>query len=190
MNRIRSVSVLFIFVSFSAHAMGSGTDLPRYREVVSGKIYRGGLPTEAGIQELAKLRMRTILNIRDEDPIGIKKEGQIVRKMGMTFISIPLSGLFSPSDKKIDEIENILSNPIYHPLFVHCTRGQDRTGLVVGLYRVFHQNVAPKDAYREMLDLGFRPALIGLRHYFEKRTGYDTDDVRLSEESQTQLGLD
>jgi tyrosine-protein phosphatase SIW14 len=50
---------------------------------------------------------------------------------------------------------------------VHCTHGQDRTGLVVGLYRTIHDGWTKTDAYREMLQLGFHPELRGLREFWE-----------------------
>lgn len=174
-----SVVSFFLILGLSQQAQASGAHLPNFREVENGKIYRGGVPTSTGVEQLSKMGVKTILSIRDDDPVATKKEGKLARGLGMEFISIPLSGILSPSDAKIDAIESILNNPKYYPLYVHCTYGQDRTGLVIGLFRVFFQNVSPKDAYQEMLALGFKRMLVGLRHYFESRTGYDTDDVTL-----------
>lgn len=168
---------LVLFVSFNAYSMGKPTNLPRFHEVVKDKIYRGGVPTEEGIHELAQAHMRTILNIRDENPLQTEEEGELVKKLGMDFISIPISALSSPSDQDMDAIESALANPSSQPIFIHCTQGQDRTGLAIALYRVFQQKENPKDAYQEMVDLGFHKILVGLSHYFEQKTGFDTDDT-------------
>lgn len=46
--------------------------------------------------------------------------------------------------------------------YVHCERGQDRTGLIVGVYRVKVEHWTKADAYQEMLKHGFHPILRGL----------------------------
>jgi protein tyrosine/serine phosphatase len=90
----------------------------------------------------------------------------------MNYISYPLSGFFSPSKDKVDSIMQVLNNPYYWPIFIHCKHGQDRTGLIIGLYRVFYQEWTPKEAYQEMIRYGFHPWLLGLRFYYKKETGY------------------
>jgi protein tyrosine/serine phosphatase len=46
--------------------------------------------------------------------------------------------------------------------FVHCTRGEDRTGLVVGCFRL-SQGWLKEEAYLEMIAHGFHPSLQGLQ---------------------------
>lgn len=46
---------------------------------------------------------------------------------------------------------------------IHCTHGQDRTGLIVGMHRVMHDGWFARDAYGEMLDHNFHPELVGLQ---------------------------
>ncbi len=57
-------------------------------------------------------------------------------------------------------------------IYVHCRHGQDRTGLVVGLERVFVEGWDPADAYAEMLSHGFHTYFLGLKEYFFTQTGY------------------
>ena len=57
-------------------------------------------------------------------------------------------------------------------VYVHCRHGQDRTGLVVGLERVFIEGWDPADAYAEMLKYGFHTYFLGLKDYFFDQTGY------------------
>lgn len=47
-------------------------------------------------------------------------------------------------------------------VFIHCEHGQDRTGLVIGAYRVTAEGWSKEDAYREMRTYGFHPMLRGL----------------------------
>ncbi|WP_155510414.1 tyrosine-protein phosphatase [Pseudomonas fluorescens] len=50
------------------------------------------------------------------------------------------------------------------PLWVHCSHGKDRTGLVVALYRVAHNNYCKDNAYKEMNDYGHNRLLFGLKN--------------------------
>ena len=165
-----------IALVWATSALGMGKpmpDLPRFDEVVSAKIYRGAQPSEAGFQILASdFKIRTVLDLRNEDQKQIDWEHQVVKSLGMDFISVPTSSILSPNDWDMEYIEDVLENPKHYPIFVHCQHGRDRTGLVIGLYRVLHEKMAPSHAYQEMLDHGFRAILYGLNHYFEQITGY------------------
>lgn len=50
---------------------------------------------------------------------------------------------------------------------VHCTNGEDRTGLVIGMYRVLVDGWTKRRALFEMLELGFRE-LPGLTQYWNE----------------------
>lgn len=52
-------------------------------------------------------------------------------------------------------------------VLVHCTHGQDRTGIVIGVHRVTHDGWTKQRAYEEMLQRGFHPELHGLHEYWE-----------------------
>jgi tyrosine-protein phosphatase SIW14 len=138
--------------------------------VNSGLILRGAQPTEIGIRELAAAHVKTVLNLREEKDL-IRTEAAIVEAAGMNFISVPLSGFWSPKDKDIALVESLLNRPDLQPIFIHCKLGEDRSGLVVGLYRVFTQHVEPRAAYEEMKHYGFHHALVFLKHYFDEKTG-------------------
>jgi hypothetical protein len=60
----------------------------------------------------------------------------------------------------------LISNPALQPVYVHCKQGRDRSGLIVGIFRVRHQGWTPSTAYREMERLGFRDEIAGLRRCF------------------------
>lgn len=47
------------------------------------------------------------------------------------------------------------------PVFVHCEHGEDRTGLLIGCFRL-SQGWTKSKAYAEMLERGFHPELQGL----------------------------
>jgi protein tyrosine/serine phosphatase len=51
-------------------------------------------------------------------------------------------------------------------VLVHCTHGQDRTGLIIGLYRL-NEGWTKDAAYKEMLVHHFHSSLHGLHEYWE-----------------------
>jgi tyrosine-protein phosphatase SIW14 len=60
-----------------------------------------------------------------------------------------------------------------YPIFVHCQHGQDRTGVIVALYRIFYEQWTPQAAHDEMMNMGFHPELVPLNHYFEIKSGFE-----------------
>lgn len=144
--------------------------IPNFHDVTDG-ISRGGRPNAADVEKLARDGVRTIINLENEMQV-VKAEERQAKALGINFISSPMSWSVSPTDQQVDKILEIMSDPKNYPLFVHCKHGRDRTGMVVGLYRVLEQGWTAKKAYNEMLKLGFRPQLIALDSYFKERAGY------------------
>ena len=92
---------------------------------------------------------------------------------GIKVISLPMSGFWTPKDPQVNAALAAMNETSLRPLFVHCQHGQDRTGLVMGLYRVESEHWQAGHAYEEMKTLGFHPSLFFLNHYFENRTGFE-----------------
>ena len=174
-NLIRAVfglAILFSPIS-SAFALGDPAQVTilRFSEVTPD-IYRGARPETVGMEQLKTFGIKTDLNI-DNDSASIAEEKADAARLGINFISKPMSGFWAPTDQEVNAIEAILNDPANYPIYVHCLHGQDRTGLIVGLYRIRTEQWAPSDAYAEMLKIGFHQSLVFLNHYFERTTGFD-----------------
>jgi tyrosine-protein phosphatase SIW14 len=169
-----STSILAIcFLGSAAVHADWAADLPidNFHEVTPG-VYRGARPMPTGILAMAHEGFKTDLNLED-DRDAVSEEKKMAEMFGLNHISIPLSAFVSPRTSDIDRILALLADPANYPIYVHCHYGRDRTGLAVGLHRVLHEGWHKLAAYDEMLQLGFRSQLVGLRRYFEKRTaGY------------------
>jgi protein tyrosine/serine phosphatase len=153
---------LLMVVLCSCSGTGGHASLPRMAEVVPGKIWRGGQPTAEGLDRLQKLGVKRIVKLNTS---GLKAERKEAARRGMVVVHCPVSfyrqtlacphpGVLSTAVASLDAEEKT---------YVHCTHGQDRTGLVVGLYRTRCQHQSPDTAYREMVDCGFHPFLSGLQ---------------------------
>ncbi len=153
---IRSFSLLFI-ITFCVIGFADGQtitkDLPNFYPV-NEVLYRGGQPTEAGVKELAKMGVKTIIDLRGADEKA-KKEETWAQNSGIRFINKPLNNWFEPKNAKIEEIIAEINRPENQPVFVHCQRGADRTGTVVAVYRITHDNWTAEQANAEAKKFGF-----------------------------------
>jgi protein tyrosine/serine phosphatase len=91
--------------------------------------------------------------------VSIQPEGDknVIDSLRNTFVR--------PDEKTIEEAERLIDPSI--GTLVHCTHGQDRTGYLIGRYRVNTNGWSKDDAYLEMLKYGFHPELHGLREAWE-----------------------
>jgi protein tyrosine/serine phosphatase len=164
-------SFLLLSVAPAFAQSGEVAPIKEYHEIVPG-LTRGARPTLEGLKYLARNGVKTILNL-ENDSKQVAWETAEAAKLGMTVISTPMSGFWKPKTKQVNQSLQILADSRYYPLFVHCQHGQDRTGLISGLFRVIYQNWEPSVAYDEMLDNGFHPILFLLDQYFIDKTGYN-----------------
>ena len=73
-----------------------------------------------------------------------------------------------PDPMLVDEAEALLVGATADDLWlVHCTHGQDRTGYVIGRYRVLHDHWTKDRAYQEMREHHFHPELHGVHEAWE-----------------------
>ncbi len=157
---------VLLFVS-TAH---SASSIPEFHKL-DGNIYRGGRPGTPGITYLDGLGITTDIDL-ENNTSAVSAERSDAGQAGINFVSIPMSASAIPQDPDVNNALARIINAGGAPIFIHCMHGQDRTGLIIGLYRVEHDKWTPADAYREMLQDGFHPSLKALDHYFKMRTGY------------------
>ena len=117
---------------------------------VSDSLYRGALPTAEGLQELKKLGVRTVIDLRESDGNQAK-----MAELGLTYEHIPMTAL-RVKDDNVVQFLRIAGAPDHAPMFVHCQRGADRTGLMCAVYRIAFQGWTKDQAIAEMTQGGFR----------------------------------
>lgn len=157
------------FTATTAQA-GSVEDIPNLFKM-NENVYRGGRVTAAGMKQLKKMGVTTIINI-ENDSEAIKVDKQLAAANGLRFISVPFDTWKTPSDEKVDYVLKTLQDRSLGPIYLHCKHGRDRTGMIMGLYRVEVDGWAAKTAYKEMKDRGFRSVIWTLTNYYKKRTNY------------------
>ena len=151
--------VLFPALVSAEPATPTTKDIPRYLKVADG-FYRGGQPEGRGFHFLKQQGIKTVINLREEND-----EEATVRGLGMNYIHIPMSVSIKARipEKDIQKYFTILNDPANFPIFIHCKRGADRTGAMVGFYRIGVQGWEGPRAYEEARNVGMRWWFSGLK---------------------------
>ena len=140
--------------------------VPNFHQV-NAHLYRGGQPADAGWSSLAKLGVKTVIDLRPGSEHSIANEARAVEAAGMVYVSQPLAGLSAPSDEEISKILALLDSSAQWPIFVHCRRGADRTGTVIACYRIAHDQMANEEALREARSYGMSRLEVGMKHFIQ-----------------------
>ena len=125
---------------------------------VNATYYRGGQPKDGDYRALATLGVRTVISLRP--PTKDDREAQLVEAAGMTFQRIPLSSQVAPTTTQIEQFLTLVTDPEHQPVFVHCTGGQHRTGVMTAVYRMQHDGWTADQAYQEMKRYKFGSSLL------------------------------
>jgi protein tyrosine phosphatase (PTP) superfamily phosphohydrolase (DUF442 family) len=117
---------------------------------VSDDLYRGAQPTAEGLRELKKLGIRTVIDLRESNGNRAKLD-----ELGLACERIPMTA-FLVRENDVVRFLQIVGTPGNGPIFVHCRRGADRTGLMCAVYRIVIQGWTKDEAIAEMTQGGFR----------------------------------
>lgn len=140
--------------------------LPNFH-LVAGNIYRGGAPTKEGLNTLKTMKIHTIIDLRIS-PKEVREEKALAESMGFTWLNLPM-GKEAPTKKQVETFLATLAKESTEPVFVHCQHGADRTGCMIGIYRVQVQDWSFDRAWTEMLKHGFKPYLSELKKAVSSR---------------------
>jgi len=139
--------------------------VPNFHKVNDG-LYRGGQPSEKGFESLAKLGIKTVVDLRIPDGQS-RWEKKIVEDLGMHYVHIPLHGGAMPTQQDIDHTFNILLDSARMPVFVHCREGKDRTGMIVACYRISHDGWTNARALAEAKSYAIREIKDAMAEYIK-----------------------
>jgi tyrosine-protein phosphatase SIW14 len=127
---------------------------------VDEHVYRGAQPHKDGYTGLAKLGIKTVLDLRGENA-----EETAVQSAGMRYVRLPWSGFKAPDESQIKTVLALLNDPTAWPVFVHCRRGADRTGTAIALYRIEHDHWTSQQALTEAKTFGMSSLEMAMQHF-------------------------
>jgi tyrosine-protein phosphatase SIW14 len=168
------IGLVLILLALGCSPTTLNQGIPNFVQVEPG-LWRSGQPTTAaqwsylksiGVRHVVKLNFDSegtdalaIAAGLDVHVLSVQPEGDqdVFDNVLNTFVR-PNAAALSEAERVIAEDGGVL---------VHCTHGQDRTGLVVGEHRVLHDRWSKADAYAEMLKNNFHAELHGLHETWE-----------------------
>jgi protein tyrosine/serine phosphatase len=137
---------------------------------VDSQVYRGAQPTVEGFVNLAKLGVKTVIDLRELGEHSQAVEEATVKAQGMRYFSIPLKKMGTPPAETMHRILGLLNDSSSGPVFVHCKRGADRTGAVIACYRISHDSWSNGQALSEARNDGMSAFQRALKHYVKQFT--------------------
>jgi protein-tyrosine phosphatase len=136
---------------------------------ISDFLYRGAQPRGEGYDELKKMGISIVVDLRNSKPVkrdgGETREQVKVEAAGMRYVEIPTSAFFGPTEFQVATFLQLLHDNRNQKVFVHCYFGDDRTGTMVATYRIAMDHWTSDEAYNEMRAYHFHKHLILMGHF-------------------------
>jgi len=116
---------------------------------VTTNLYRGAQPTAEGMTELKAMGVKTVLNLR-----SFHSDHPLVSSGEMKLARLHMKP-WHAEDEDVVAFLKVVGNTNNLPVFVHCQRGADRTGMVCAMYRIVTCGWTKDAAIQEMKEGGF-----------------------------------
>jgi tyrosine-protein phosphatase SIW14 len=132
---------------------------------VNEHVYRGAQPNKEGFAALAKLGVKTVLDLRGE-----KSERGVVEGAGMHYVRLAWSGYKAPTGEQVSAVLSLMNDNSAWPVFLHCRRGADRTGTAIALYRITHDHWTNQQALEEAKSFGMSSSEVLMQRFIQHFT--------------------
>lgn len=124
-----------------------GTELENFYRVDKG-VYRSEQPEDENVENLTKLGIKEVLNLRqlhsDED--DLEESDFILQRLKMDAGEVT-------EDQLIQALRIIKNRK--GPILIHCWHGSDRTGVTLAAYRIIFNNWSKAKAVDEFVNGGY-----------------------------------
>ena len=139
-------------LAIAAQENRSYRELPNFHQV-NETLFRGGQPQPGGLKKLSELGIKTVINLRgaSEDTRNEQTEAEA---SGMRYFNIPMSALGRPTDEQVERALAVIESRENWPVFIHCQRGADRTGVIIAVYRILRDQWTAEQAIDEAKRFG------------------------------------
>jgi len=117
-------------------------------------IATAGLIKKGGIELLQHEGFNTVLDLRTE-PEGTLQEKALLGDAGIAYYNIPI-GKAAPTSNEVQQFAEIVENPEYGPLLIHCASA-NRVGTLWAMYRL-NRGVPLEIALQEGRTIGMKPS--------------------------------
>lgn len=146
--RARRAAYLLAIALVASSAPGCSRALYNFGAVEPGRIYRAAQPSPLFLRwVVARHGIRTLVNLRGRTR-GF--ESAFAARNGLRLFSFRLSSRRPPTADQVQRFLDVVSDPENQPVLVHCRGGVDRSGYMMGIYRVERSGWSPERAVHEM----------------------------------------
>ena len=137
---------------------------------VNDFMYRGGRLDADRFATLKKLGVKTVISVC-VCPWNKKHDDVMCKQFGLRCCHLPF-WILGPRTVQIDTFmklcEEARNSPGKDGVYIHCHDGNDRTGCLVGIWRVVKEGWSIEQAYEEMLKYGYDQRFTRMAGIFRK----------------------
>lgn len=168
---MRLLVLLIASLLFACSTTVYNDGVPNFYTVETGIVRSGQPETDAQWETIrTELDKQTGVRTHYDVKLNYDTEGtdNLARSHGFTvvYLPIPPAGVIDmfdpPSEIMLADIDSAIVSHIGDGVLVHCTHGQDRTGLAIARYRVLHEGWPYDFAANEWRDYGGHFGVLGL----------------------------
>ena len=140
-----------------AQAPATTTTIKNFGKV-DDNYYRGSQPSEVQMEELKRLGVKTIIDLRKDK---VASAANWASRAGLQYFNITMKPGRAATDEQTAYFLNLVNDPKNWPVYVHCKGGRHRTGALTAVYRITHDGWTAAQAWEEMKAYDFNDGLFG-----------------------------
>ncbi len=135
-----------------------------------GGVFAASQPAALDLELAQEAGVRTVVNLRHESEVTDFDEPALARALGLTYVSIPWSGVDELTDEVFDRAREVLQTA-ERPLLLHC-HSANRVGAVWLPWRVLDGGLSWDAALAEAEQVGLKtPAFVDRARDYVLRHG-------------------
>ena len=125
---------------------------------VDANYYRGSQPSKVQMEELKRLGVKTIIDLRKDK---VASASDWASGAGLQYFNITMQPSKAATDEQTAYFLSLVNDPKNWPVYVHCKGGRHRTGALTAVYRITHNGWTAAQAWEEMKAYDFNDGLFG-----------------------------
>jgi uncharacterized protein (TIGR01244 family) len=120
------------------------------RHRIATDVWRSAQPAPRDIRRMARMGIRTIINLRGERDCGAYRlQMAACRKHGIRVEELIVKSRAAPTREQVHEARALFAK-VERPMLLHCKSGADRAGLASTLYLILHEGLPVEQAVAQL----------------------------------------
>jgi protein tyrosine/serine phosphatase len=150
-----TLQILFAGAAAQPSAPSQSVPIKNFGKV-NENYYRGSQPSAAQFEDLKRLGVKTIVDLREDK---VEQAEKWARAAGLQYVNISLRPHRAATEEQSSYFLKLVNDPANQPVYVHCKGGRHRTGQMTAIYRITHDGWTADQAYQEMKKYDFEDSL-------------------------------